>query len=46
MGSLAEREVLAFLKRLGASYPRPATLYLLGGGALCLLGSPRRTLLR
>ena len=44
MDSLAEREVLAFLNRLGTIYPKPATLYLLGGGALCLLGSPRRTL--
>jgi len=42
--SLAEHEVLAFLNRLGAMYPKPAALYLLGGGALCLLGSPRRTL--
>ena len=33
-----------FLQRLGARYPRPATLYLLGGSALCLLGSPRVTL--
>ena len=44
MDSLAEHEVLAFLNRLGAMYPKPAALYLLGGGALCLLGSPRRTL--
>ena len=44
MDSLAEREVLAFLNRLGTLYPKPAILYLLGGGALCLLGSPRRTL--
>jgi len=29
----------AFLQRLGERYPRPARLYLLGGSALCLLGS-------
>lgn len=34
----------AFLQELGKRYPRPATLFLLGGGALCLLGSPRPTL--
>jgi hypothetical protein len=33
-----------FLQRLGERYPKPATLYLLGGSALCLLGSPRSTL--
>jgi hypothetical protein len=33
-----------FLQRLGERYPKPASLYLLGGGALCLLGSPRATL--
>jgi hypothetical protein len=33
-----------FLQRLGERYSDPATLYLLGGGALCLLGSPRVTL--
>ncbi len=44
MGSLAADEVLDFLNRLGAQYQEPVTLYLLGGGALCLLGSPRRTM--
>lgn len=44
MESLAKREVLNFLERLGLLHPKPATLYLLGGGALCMLGSPRRTL--
>lgn len=34
----------AFLRRLGERYPHPARLYLLGGSALCLLGSPRTTL--
>ena len=32
-----------FLQRLGERYPGPATLYLLGGSALCLLGNPRTT---
>lgn len=34
----------AFLQRLGERCPGPATFYLLGGSALCLLGSPRTTL--
>lgn len=33
-----------FLQRLGDRYPNPAEFYLLGGSALCLLGSPRETL--
>ncbi len=33
-----------FLQRLGVLYPDPAEFYLLGGSALCLLGSPRETL--
>jgi hypothetical protein len=33
-----------FLQRLGERCSRPATLYLLGGSALCFLGSPRVTL--
>lgn len=33
-----------FLTRLGESYSNPATLYLLGGSALLLLGNPRQTL--
>jgi Nucleotidyltransferase of unknown function (DUF6036) len=33
-----------FLQRLSELYPKPATIYLLGGSALCLLGSPRETL--
>ena len=33
-----------FLQRLGERFPQPATIYLLGGSALCLLGSPRETL--
>ena len=34
----------SFMQRLGERYPGPATIYLLGGSALCLLGSPRVTL--
>ncbi len=44
MDSLAVQEVQNFLKHLGAVYDTPTTLYLIGGGALCLLGNPRRTL--
>jgi len=36
--------IQAFLKALGDRYPNSAELYLLGGSALCLLGSPRPTL--
>ena len=36
--------IQAFLKALGVRYPYSAQLYLLGGSALCLLGSPRPTL--
>ena len=43
MGGLAAAEVEQFLQRLGERYPHSGTLYLLGGAALCLLGSPRRT---
>ena len=44
MGNIATTEILDFLKRLGERYVRPATLFLMGGSALCLLGNPRRTL--
>lgn len=33
-----------FLQRLGEQFHHPAKFYLLGGSALCLLGSPRETL--
>jgi len=36
-------QIRAFLTVLGNRYPRSAKLYLLGGSALCLLGSPRPT---
>lgn len=41
---LSESLVQAFLARLGERYEKPATLYLLGGSALLLLGSPRPTI--
>ena len=43
MGSLTTTEIERFLHCLGERYSKPAKLYLLGGGALCFLGSPRRT---
>lgn len=44
MGNIATTEIQTFLDALGERYTRPATLYLLGGSALCLLGNPRRTI--
>ena len=44
MADLTTYEIQDFLQRLGHHYPHPGTFYLLGGSALCLLGSPRRTL--
>ena len=44
MGSLATTEIETFLHHLGERYPHPVDLYLLGGSALCFLGSPRRTM--
>ena len=41
---MSERIIYDFLERLGNSYPRQASLYLLGGSALILLGSTRETL--
>lgn len=41
---ITQAQILDFLKRLGERHPQPATLYLLGGSALVLLGSPRPTL--
>ena len=35
--------ILSFLQRLGERWQSPSTLYLLGGGALCLLGNLRET---
>jgi len=36
--------IRAFLEAVGERYARPATLFLIGGSALALLGSPRLTL--
>lgn len=44
MGNIATTEIQTFLDALGKRYTRTATLFLLGGGALCLLGNPRRTI--
>jgi len=44
MEPVTEKNLKAFLRRLSERYPGPATFYLLGGSALCLLGSPRTTL--
>lgn len=44
MENVETDKIYAFLKALGERYPQPATLFLLGGSALCLLGSPRPTL--
>ncbi len=44
MEAVTSVHLRAFLQRLGERYPGPATIYLLGGSALCLLGSPRATL--
>lgn len=43
MGSVTDAEIREFLLRLGERYSKSARLYLLGGGALRFLGSPRRT---
>jgi hypothetical protein len=44
MVEIGSPEIQDFLQQLGARYPGAGTLYLLGGSALCLLGSARRTL--
>lgn len=44
MVEIGSPEIQDFLQQLGARYPGTGTLYLLGGSALCLLGSTRRTL--
>jgi hypothetical protein len=44
MESVTARVLQAFFQRLGEQLIAPATLYLLGGSAMCLLGSPRETL--
>ena len=44
MEPITELTLQVFFRRLGESYLQPATLYLLGGSAMCLLGSPCATL--
>ncbi len=44
MESLTSLVLQSFFERLGERLADPATFYLLGGSALCLLGSPRETL--
>ena len=44
MEAVAPGSLALFFERLGQSCPRPVVLYLVGGSALRLLGSPRETL--
>jgi hypothetical protein len=44
MGELGLNEIHRFLEELGRQYRLPTTLFVIGGGAVCLLGSPRLTL--
>jgi hypothetical protein len=44
MEPVTSEALKTFLQRLGERYPNPAEFYLLGGSALCLLGSLRETL--
>jgi hypothetical protein len=44
MGDLVLERMRAFLSRLAECYTEPASLFLLGGSALLMLGSPRTTL--
>ncbi len=44
MTNLESSQIRSFLEAVGKRYPYFARLYLLGGSALCLLGSPRPTL--
>lgn len=43
MEQVTSAAIETFLQRLSKRYTSPATLYLLGGSALCLLGNPRET---
>ena len=43
MAEITDQTIELFLTRLGQTYQNAGVLYILGGGALCLLGSPRRT---
>jgi hypothetical protein len=44
MEPISRASITEFLTRLGEQFPSKASFYLLGGSALCLLGSPRETL--
>lgn len=44
MESVTSQALIIFFQRLGEQFPHPAKLYLLGGSALILMGSPRATL--
>ncbi len=44
MATITIGQIYALLTEVGDRYPQPATLTLLGGSALCLLGSTRSTL--
>lgn len=44
MRNITADDIRAFLTELGRRYPRPAMIYLLGGSAICLLGSARQTI--
>jgi hypothetical protein len=44
MESVTTKVLQTFLQRFGEQITVPVTIYLLGGSALCLLGSPRETL--
>jgi hypothetical protein len=43
MEAVTAAAIQQFIQRLAERYGGAGTLYLLGGGALCLLGSPRET---
>lgn len=44
MRNINADDIRAFLRELGSRYPHPAVIYLLGGSAICLLGSARQTI--
>jgi hypothetical protein len=43
MAIIDSKQITTFLEAVGEQYPHKTKLILLGGGALCLLGSPRPT---
>lgn len=44
MAEVTVNQIIALFTEVGQRHQQPATLLLLGGSALCLLGSPRPTL--